>query len=199
MLDELFERAGIFLPNYLTPQDKESLYQQISAFPNNTFYLPPSSASPEFLQGDAWKGFVALNFESGVRREAVGLILSNSCDVAPENPRKVPAHFLFAPLISVRRYGELLVEAGESSDQISSTLDAIRRQRVTSIFYLPDRAYGTEEAIVRLDDIHVHPAPDFVLRARERVLRLDLFAFYLLLLKLSIHFCRSHEGVRRSA
>jgi hypothetical protein len=199
MFDELLEQAGIFLPDYLTPQNRERLHEQIRQFPNNDFYLPPSATGPEILQGDGWRGFIALNFYTGQQRETSGLVISNSCDVAPENPRPLPPNFLFAPLVSVHRYSEVLLHAGQTPDQITSLLASIRLQRVTNIFYLPSLPYGPEEALVVLDDIHPHPVPDFLQRGRQRLFRLDQFAFYLLLLKLSIHFCRSYEGVPRYA
>jgi hypothetical protein len=93
----------------------------------------------------------------------------------------------------------MLIAAGESEEQVTSVVDTIRRQRVTSIFHLPERTYGPEESMVRLDDVHVHPSVDFLRRNRKRIFRLDQFSFYLLLLKLSIHFCRSYEGVSRFA
>lgn len=55
----------------------------------------------EMLQGDGWRGFQLFMFDPGDRRSVRGLVLSNSCNVDPDNPRDVPARVVFAPLVNV--------------------------------------------------------------------------------------------------
>ena len=75
-------------------------------------------------------------------------------------------------------------------------LTAIRDQRVTSIFHLPEGAWGPE-GIVLLGTIHAHPLDDFLAKDRTRLFTLSQYAFYIFLVKLSIHFTRMQENVRR--
>ena len=57
----------------------------------------------EMLQGDGWKRLQLRNFESGEKIFVNGVILSNTCDVAPENPRELPVKIIFAPLIGLAK------------------------------------------------------------------------------------------------
>ncbi len=197
---DIAELARVYLPKYLTPQQKNELWAELRDFPRiGSFYLPPDATPDEALQGDAWRGLVVVRFETGERRPVTGLILSNSCDIAPENPRPLPTNVVFAPLVALDRYVDRLLAAGQTTEQVQSLLDAIRKQEVTSLFYLPALSYGPPESVAFLDDVHSHPAAHFFGAARARVFRLSMVAFYVLLLKLSIHFCRFQEGVPRFA
>ncbi len=196
---DLAELARVYLPKYLTPKQKEELWAELRAFPSlSSFYLAPD-ADEHTLQGDGWRGLIVVGFETGERRPVTGLILSNSCDIAPANARALPTNVVFAPLVALDRYVERLRGAGQTAEQVTSMLDAIRRQEVTSLFYLPALPYGPPESVAYLDDVHSHPASDFFSATRTRVFRLSMPAFYVLMLKLSIHFCRFQEGVQRFA
>jgi hypothetical protein len=152
------------------------------------------------LQGDGWRGLIIVRFEDGERRPVTGLVLSNSCDIAPENASGLPTNVVFAPLLALDRYADLLRAAGQTDQQVGSVLQAIRRQEVTSLFHLPAQAYGPPgENVAFFDDVHSHPAADFFGGSRTRIFRLTLPAFYALLVKLSIHFCRLQEGLTRPA
>src|SRR4030067_3740852 len=88
---------------------------------------------------------------------------------------------------------------GLTEAQIADTLREIRAQRVTNIYHLPKKQYGPEESIIVLDDIHPHPHPlqHFLTNQRSLIFRLHEAAFYILLIKLPINFCRVQEGVKR--
>ncbi|MGH7933698.1 MAG: hypothetical protein ACREQN_11115 [Candidatus Binataceae bacterium] len=196
MWEDPFEQFKLFLPKYLTPAEGRELFEELKQFPTKqNFYLadPPE----DLLQGDAWRGFVAINFDSLERKTVSGLILSNSCDIDVHNGRVVDMKILFAPLMRLSSYAELLADKGRNSEQIEATLSAIRAQKVTYIFYLPKLGDVIEESMALLDDMHAHPLANFVRRDRVRLFTLSLSGFYLLLLKLSIHFSRFQEAVRR--
>jgi len=194
---DFFEQIKLFLPKYLTPHQQSQLFEELRAFPDNMeYYLRRSEWRETLLQGDGWRGFVVINFGTSERKEVSGLVLSNSCDIDPKNVRALPASILFSPLIRLTRYEALLAESGRDGAQVRSHLDAIRKQRVTSVFCLPPGP-GIDECIVLFDDIHSHPLEDFLQRERSCVFTLNQYAFYLLLLKLSIHFSRFQEGVAR--
>jgi hypothetical protein len=104
---------------------------------------------------------------------------------------------LFTPLIALEKYAVRLTTAGKAKDQVETILSSIRRQRVTSIFYLPECPGQIEESILLLDDIHAHPLDDFLRVERQSIFTLNQSAFYLFLIKLSIHFCRFNEKIQR--
>lgn len=200
MNEDLFEQIQLFLPKYLTPTTRTELFEEIARFPDirKSFYLANRESAQPMLQGDAWRGFVVVDFDTAAKRPVSGLILSNSCDINPENPRDVPPRVLFSPLVSLERFIGRLRQAGETNTQIDSKMDGIRKQYVTSIFYLPPENDVVKESMILFDDIHAHPSEDFLARERSRIFSLSQFAFYLLLIKLSIHFCRSNEGRERA-
>lgn len=195
---EFLEQIKLFLPKYLTPEQKEDLFSELAAFPNNrSFYLSSSRWPAEMLQGDGWRGFVAINFVTGERRAVSGVVVSNSCDIDPANVRGLAVNVLFSPLIALSRYAEELRAAGKTGDQIAQTFEAIRRQRTSSIFYLPPLIDVLPESIVVLDNIHAQPLDNFLASDHARLFTLNQFAFYLFLIKLSIHFSRFQEHFAR--
>jgi hypothetical protein len=149
------------------------------------------------LQGDGWKGLLVINFKTLEKKSISGIVLSNSCDISLENKRSLPINILFAPIIRLSKYIELLRQAGESNEQIESRLYELRRQHMTQIFYLPERSDVIEESIVVLDNVHTHPRDDFHEETNSKVFTLNQYAFYIFLMKLSIHFCRFQEKISR--
>ena len=197
---DIFEQALLFLPKYLTPEQTRDLYTELSRFPNLTsFYLDREDLRGQLLQGDGWRGFIAISFETGDRKQVSGVIISNSCDVAPENPSNTPVRVLFAPLINLARYVEILRTSGKPDSQIENILISIRSQKVTSIFYLPSYPRAIDESLILLDDVHAQPLADFLRRERTCLFKLNQTFFYIFLIKLSIHFSRFNKGVHRFA
>ncbi len=64
-------------------------------------YREPSKADI-ILQGDGWREFQIFKFHTGERSSVRGLVISNSCDVDPDNQRDIPARIIFAPLAQTR-------------------------------------------------------------------------------------------------
>jgi len=193
----LFEDIRVFLPRYLNPEHQDKLLEAVRQFPNiKQFYLL-NKYEDELLQGDGWRGFVAINFHNGDRKKVSGLVLSNSCDIDVKNPRDGDPNIIFAPLIRVSRFKQILIEAGKSEAAATDKIDTIRRQCITSIFYLPELPHVLEESMAILDDLHQHPLSDFHASEKAKLFTLDQFAFYLFLLKLSIHFTRFNEALPR--
>ncbi len=135
---------------------------------------------------------------TGVQKPCVGFILSNSCDIAPENDRPLPVKAAFAPLMSLDKYAELLRNVKDPAS-VENRVATIRRQEVTSLMYLPappGADFG--ESVALLDDLHSEFVSDFLdMESRERVFRLSQAGHYVLLLKLAIHFTRVQDGVIR--
>jgi hypothetical protein len=185
------------IPYYLTKQQKEGLIKALNDFPYSTQYY--STLYPhDLLQGDGWGQFEVIRFEDGVRDKIKGIVLSNSCDISPENKRDLPPKLTFAPIIKLANYAQLLQRNGLTQEQIGSRFQAIREQRVTSMFYLPKGSALDGEHVALLDDLHTVPLHAFERVAeKKKLFTLTLVGFYLFLFKLSVHFCRFHEEVAR--
>ncbi len=198
--EAIIDQLRVFLPKYLSPSEQRELWEELRAFPTpRGFYLPPDESAPDLLQGDGWKGFVAIDVSSGERKVTRGIILSNSCDIDLNNSRTLVPNLIFAPLLLLSAYSARLVSAGMETMRVESQMESIRRQEVSNIFYLPAMSYGPDESIVLLDTVHTQPVKMFVDGARTRLFRLNQVAFYAFLIKLSIHFTRVQEGVKRFA
>jgi hypothetical protein len=194
---DAFEQVRLFLPKYLSPTRQRDLWSELRSFPNNRSIYSIRDTDHDILQGDGWRGFVAINFQSGERRTVSGLVLSNSCDVSPGNAVPLAPNVTFVPLIRVDRYDALLKDAGQTEQQRASVVQAMRRQEVTSLMHLPAIQEVMLESVALFTDVRSHPVEDFRVVERSRLFRLSDFGFYLFLLKLSIHFTRMLEGVER--
>jgi hypothetical protein len=193
-----YEQVSVLLPQYLNPTERRDLFEELKRFPSKiAFYDVSSRYRDELLQGDGWRGFVALDFHTAEKKMVSAIIISNSCDIAVANRRDLDPNILFAPIIRLARFRDALSEAGKDDTYIGNKLDSIRRQQVTSIFYLPQLAGVIEESLVNLDDIHGHPLSDFVRGDRTKLFTLTQAAFYIFIIKLSLHFTRIQEGVHR--
>jgi hypothetical protein len=191
------------IPHYLSAEDQRLLVTELNAISRGgsaEFVL--SAARDQFreqmLQGDGWRGFVLFSFETGERRSVAGLVLSNSCDIDPNNPRDLPTKVTFAPLARLSTFVELLTASGISSDRIASKVDSIKSQRTTNIFYLPAGSFLRHDYVIRFDDALSMPV-SFHEKSSDRgkLFTLNNTGFYMLVLKLSIHFCRLQEKINR--
>lgn len=191
------------IPYYLTAEDRQVLVDQLKAISRGgtaDYFLDPyrDNFKADMLQGDGWRGFQLFKFDTGERRSVQGLVLSNSCDVDPENPRDVPARLIFAPLVKLAAYETLLRARGIDEQKVDAKLASIRAQKTTNMFFLPRGGPLAEDHVVRLDDAHSMPVAAHVkAKDREKLFTLSNTGFYMLVLKLSVHFCRLHEKVNR--
>lgn len=186
------------IPYYLTQEAKTNLIKVLDGFPRQIDYYI-NRFQDEILQGDGWTSVDVISFESGERKSVRAMLLSNSCDIDPENKREFPAKLTFAPIIRLHPYLQLLKEAGLDGQQVNDKLVAIKEQKITSLFYLPKGEGLDEDYIALLDDLHTIPYQVFnVQEGRRKIFTLSQVGFYLFLLKLSVHFCRFHEEIHRS-
>lgn len=184
------------IPYYLSQPQKEGLVKALNDFPNCNYYT--SQGPADALQGDGWTQMELVRFEDGERRKVPGILLSNSCDMSSENKRSTPPLLTFAPLISLAKYRRLLETRGQTATQIEDKFKQIRLQLLTSVFYLPAGTQVKEEYIALLDDVYTLPVSFFQAQTEKtRLFTLSDVAFYLFIMKLSIHFCRMHEAVAR--
>lgn len=203
-----FESLNEHIPYYLTQGQKEGLIKALKAFIDDkvtkSYYL--NRYLTELLQGDAWTKLKIRNFDTGETGSILGIILSNSCDIASENIRDFPVNITFAPLIPLSKYAELLKRNKLHTMAIDQKIRAIKRQGITSMFFLPAGGglYESgcalkEDHIALFDDIYTMPLTVFESeKEKSKVLTLSDFGFYLFIFKLSIHFCRFQENLQRS-
>ncbi len=185
------------IPYYLSQEAKDSLVKALEDFPSPIDYY--INLFPEdVLQGDGWNSFVVVDYASGNRKSVRGILLTNSCDISPANPREFPPTFTFAPIIKLKGYQQKLLEAGIAQQQIDDKVIAIKEQKVTTLFYLPQGEKLDEDYIALLSDVHTIPKQVFEARVdRQKLFTLSQVGFYLFVLKLSVHFCRFHEEIAR--
>ena len=192
------------IPYYLTAEDSKVLIKELKTISKGgtaNYFLDPDNDSfkANMLQGDGWRGFQLFKFDTGERRSVQGLVISNSCDVDPENPRDVPARAIFAPLVKLAEYEKLLRKNGIDARRVNEKIASIRAQKTTNIFFLPASEPLTEDHVVRLDDAHSMPVAAHVADSnREKLFTLSNTGFYMLVFKLSVHFCRLHEKLNRA-
>lgn len=190
------------IPYYLTREQKDGLLKAIKDFPRNASYYLAGQSAEEYretlLQGDGWTKLQVINFYTGEKAKIAGVVLSNTCDVSPDNQRDFPPNVVFAPLVPLAAYNEAL-NGKVDPDKVRQKIAAIKAQGVTSIFYLPAGSGLKEDYIVLLDDVHTVPAAAFTEEAeRTKLFTLDQFGFYLFVFKLSIHWCRLQECLNRA-
>ena len=185
------------IPYYLSQKAKEHLAKALDNFPRQIDYYI-SRYPDEALQGDGWTSVDVIRFEDGTRKLIKALLLSNSCDIAPENKRDLPTKLSFASMVKLNRYQVLLTSGGLDPEQIKAKVQAIKEQRVTSLVYLPKGSALDDDYVALLDDIHTVPYQAFRARnEKKKLFTLSNVGFYLFDLKLSVHFCRLHEEIVR--
>jgi len=184
------------IPRYLTALQQTELVRQLNDFENRSYYT--SLFPNQILQGDGWSGIEIIRFENGARDKVKGILLSNSCDIDPANKRDFSPRIIFAPLVRLNEYAKLLASF-LGVEQINNKMTAIRRQHVSSLFFLPHGGLLDTDYIAILDDLHTIPFEIFRHNSeRVKLFTLSQMGFYLFVLKLSIHFCRFQDGDVRS-
>lgn len=191
------------IPYYLTSAlAQKELVKNLNAILRGAqtgYYL--STAQDKFiderLQGDGWCGLPLFSFASGERKEVRGILLSNTCDVSPENDRPIPPNLVFAPIVRLSAIENRFAAKGISPAQVAGKVKAIKDQIATSIFFLPAGGPLEEDYVALLDDVHSAPVSAHNSDDKEKLFTLSMAGFYLFVFKLSVHFCRLQENLDR--
>jgi hypothetical protein len=186
-----------FLPYYLTEEQRVGLARALKDFSEKT-NLYTSEFSAEVLQGDLWGQSPLMDFATGQVRSVRILVLSNSCDIAPENKRELPVYITYAPVIGLAGFAAALQKDGIDDAVIQSKLQSIREQKITSMLFLPAGQGMDEDGVALLDRATSIPYKSFDSHEKKaKLTSLSQVGHYLLSFKLAIHFCRMHEAIAR--
>lgn len=198
---DIKESIRQFLPKYLSPEDEEKLISCINEFPeniNSRFYTTFLKSEPTIFQGDGIQSLPVVDLPNPEVKRVLALILSNTCDVDEQNDRLFPSKLNYSPIITLKKYIELLESHNIESKRLNNHIKAIKNQDITQIFYLP-ASKDIEDSIVFLDRIN-SCSNNLIDRSNlkeKRTFTLSNLGFYLLLLKMSISFTRIAEKVNR--
>jgi hypothetical protein len=198
MEDSPLDMFRLALPPYLSNEGKRDLVAKLLRYPNTTDYFGRAPDESEPVQGDAWHGLTIVDFVSGEREAILGFVVSNSCDIAAANDPTPDQNVVFAPVMDLELYLQFLQKSGKAETQVTATASAIRKQQIHRIFYLPSMHGVMGESIVALDSLHAQPLHSLSEAKSKRVFSLSNFGWYMLLFKLSLHFMRMDEQVRRA-
>ncbi len=193
MIDEDLKK---FLPTFLPNGEQDELFYGLEQLRNNrlstikNFYTHNDTIDTILEQGDGIDGLPIFNLPELHSKYGKGFVISNTCDVSIDNTRVVPMRLLYAPVLNLEKYENALRESGDYSEDWGR---AVREQQITHLFYLPVGSGLSYEAIVPLDQVN-SIAPSYLLEqdlSVNKVFRLSLIAWYVLLIKLTHHFART--------
>lgn len=192
----------IFLPKYLSPEAEQALFEDLKQFRGNVdrrIYTSHLKGSATIFQGDGIEGLLYVNLPEPKIDKVPAMVLSNTCDINPKNDRISSLNILYAPIFNMKKYEAALIDSKVDANRVYDHIDSIRKEKITSVFYLPVGGALKEESLVFFDRIN-NCSTDF-LRGKNieetRIFTLSDFGLYLFLFKLSIHFTRINEGVER--
>lgn len=197
-----FEEIKKYLPKYLSKESTESLFEDLKDFPENInkkFYSNTLNDEAIIFQGDGLRDLLVINLPDTRIEPFPSMVISNTCDISPENERKVEPKILYCPILKISKFEIQLKNNHVSEDRISQYIKEIKEQRISSIFYLPKGGELPEDCIAFLDSIN--NCKSIFIKNEEvpgrRLFSLSNYGFYVLLFKLSIHFTRIREAVER--
>jgi len=201
---DLEEKIQRHLPLYLNPEDRGALFEELKSFPDNIDQRIYTNNSDIFennlLQGDGVDNQKLIFLPDTTIKEKRVFIISNTCDIDLSNPRIQSPKVIYCPIIKFSAYKNLVESSGffNNPESIQDHLTAIRKQRITSMFYLPSHG-DLDESIALLDSLnHCRLDEDCLANMiGNRVFSLGNYGFYLFLVKLSIHLNRIEEGINR--
>jgi hypothetical protein len=155
--DDALELIRTHLPPYLTAELKDNLFTIVKEnFPLSTDPKLIYQKLPDktiYYQGDGLEDIPFSKFlskEGGkfVHSYLPGIILSNTCDISSENERLEKPYFQFSSIFSLEEYIGQLKQKDISQDRIDSFIADLKRNRITNLFFLPEKRNG-EEIILR--------------------------------------------------
>src|SRR3712207_1019494 len=154
---KLSEEIRRHLPTYLSAEAQADLFSELESFPDNIdarFYSGVLLDENFIFQGDALNKLLTIYLPDSRIGEGPAIIISNTCDISFENKRFLPPRFMYCPIIKLSKYVSLLKNNNLMAETtIESHLDSIKKQRISSVLFLPKGGRLTEDCIALLDRI----------------------------------------------
>lgn len=154
----------------------------------------------ELLQGDIYGGVPVVIRADGrvdLQQKRV-MLVSNSCDVAKENSHDLPVSLTVAPVLRLERFRQMLLDSGVAVASVDSMIQSLQVQELSTMLYIPAGPGVAEPMVVMLSEVQAMLIDEFQAAGPSRDAVLSARGFWLLLLKLAMHFCRPYEGVDRN-
>src|SRR5208283_5272867 len=110
-MTDQFEDFKKYLPQYLSTDAQAKLFAELGQFPNNIdtrFYTNKLQNEPNIFQGDGLPSLWVADLPTEKIGKARVMVLSNSCDISPENKRFLGPRLLYCPIISVSKLQTVL-------------------------------------------------------------------------------------------
>lgn len=193
MNESILEDFQRQLPPFLTVASKEAILKGLQDFPEKFDPYLKSVNDDSVEQGDVFSDVPLYFYEADQKKATLAIVLSNACDIAPENKRNFPVSAVVAQMLRLDRYLDRLRSASVQESAIRSIEKSIRSQHITNIFFLPQGASLDGDYIVLFDHLTSIPLSTFLQQKGKRLARFSLIGYYLFLFKLSVHFCRFPE------
>ena len=196
-----FEEIKKYLPQYLSDSDAKQLFSALKDFPNNIderFYSNYSLDDNILYQGDCLKDIPAFNLPDTRTKLSQSMAISNTCDMDLSNKRLWNTRILFSQIILLEKLEKGLCQRFPK-DRVTNYIKSLKKQQITNAFYLP-KSKNLDEAVAFFDytnSFDINYIDRESLKER-RLVSLSNYGFYILLLKLSIHFTRVQEKVERT-
>lgn len=195
----------LYLPKFLSAESDKELFDSLKDFPGNIdsrIYTNYLSDSNIIYQGDGINNMLFINLPDREIKPVPSMIFSNTCDIDLANTRNFPSQMVYAPIINLTKYKEVLyTNAQKSKAQIDAHINSIKNQEITQIFYLPKVDGKLEDSLVFFDRVCncSNKSIDREDIKERRLFTLSDYGSYLFLLKLSIHFTRIQDKVERKS
>jgi len=197
-----FDDLKLFLPKYLSPKSEEELFRELKQFPINIdsrIYQHHTHNNSLIYQGDGLKEMLLVELPSMSTQKAAAIVLSNTCDIDSANTRYFQTRICYAPILKLKKYEQALsIKIPEQ--KVQEHILAIKKQKITQIFFLPKGSNLLEDSFVLFDRILNCPTKTIAPNSLKdkKIFTLSNYGLYLFLFKLSIHFTRVREGIDRS-
>lgn len=202
-----FDEIKKYLPQYLSSTSQNELFKDLKEFPGNIdhrLFSPKLLEHDQIYQGDGIKGLMVSNFPSTETRDLPAIVFSNTCDVNPENNRFFSSRIVYSPMFKLDKYKHMLIEefvdtSEHTLEAINNHIEAIKKQLITQIMFLPKGSKLQDDSIVFLDRVNNYPLGEMSVEdvKRKKLFVLSNYGLYIFLIKLSIHFTRIQENVDR--
>lgn len=194
----------LYLPKYLSRESQKDLFKELGQFPENLdsrLFTKKLLEEKNIFQGDGLADLLMVNLPNPEVKRSKGMVISNTCDINPENERMFSSRICYSPIIDLQKYKHLLLSKNiYDEEKIDSHVSSIKQQRITQIFYIPE-VEDNPESIIFFDMI-VNCDNKVIERETikdRRVFTLSDYGLYLFLFKMSVHFTRVQEGLDRGA